>query len=61
VQTAPGIAEAVTLALGAMGPGDLLCVTGSLYLAGEALRHFAAHGGAERMRPIAIAGVDQGH
>jgi dihydrofolate synthase/folylpolyglutamate synthase len=61
VQTAPGIAEAVTLALGAMGPGDLLCVTGSLYLAGEALRHFVAHGGAERMRPIAIAGVDQDH
>jgi dihydrofolate synthase / folylpolyglutamate synthase len=49
---------AIVTALGAVGPDDLVCVTGSLYVASEALRWFAAHGGAAVMRPIEIAGVD---
>ncbi len=39
-------------------PRDLVCVTGSVYLAGEALRWFAAHDGAARYAPGEIAGVD---
>ena len=58
VRCAATIEEALPLALTEAGRDDLVCVTGSLYLAGEALRWFAAHGGAERMRPIEIAGID---
>jgi dihydrofolate synthase / folylpolyglutamate synthase len=54
----PECGAAIAAALREIGPDDLLCVTGSLYLAGEALRWFAAHGGAELMRPVEIAGVD---
>lgn len=49
---------ALTAGLAATGPGDLLCVAGSLYLAGEALRWFATYDGASVMRPIEVAGVD---
>jgi dihydrofolate synthase/folylpolyglutamate synthase len=50
---------ALAAACAAAGPDDLICVTGSLYLAGEALRWFAAHPEvAERMAPIEIAGDD---
>jgi dihydrofolate synthase/folylpolyglutamate synthase len=49
---------ALTTALATAGPDDLVCVTGSLYIASEALRWFAAHGGAAVMRPIEIASVD---
>ncbi len=49
---------AIAQALAEVGPDDLVCVTGSLYVASEALRWFAAHDGAAEMRPIEIAGVD---
>lgn len=57
VTTAPDAAEALERALSLARPDDLVCVAGSLYLAAEALRWFAA-------RPetpagaIQIAGVD---
>jgi dihydrofolate synthase/folylpolyglutamate synthase len=49
---------ALAAALSEAGPRDLICVTGSVYLAGEALRWFAAHDGAARYAPGEIAGVD---
>jgi dihydrofolate synthase/folylpolyglutamate synthase len=49
---------ALAAALAAARPEDLVCVTGSLYLAGEALRWFAANDGAARYAPGEIAGVD---
>ncbi|HET8908339.1 MAG TPA: folylpolyglutamate synthase/dihydrofolate synthase family protein [Ktedonobacterales bacterium] len=50
-------AEALTAALADAGPRDLVCVAGSVYLAGEALRWFAARSTPEA-RTIEIAGVD---
>ena len=55
---APTIPEALTTALALAGADDCICVTGSLYVAAEALRWFAAHGGARVMHPINIDGVD---
>lgn len=52
------VGAALAAGLAATRPGDLLCVAGSLYLAGEALRWFAAHESAAIMRPIEVAGVD---
>ncbi|HEY7984832.1 MAG TPA: folylpolyglutamate synthase/dihydrofolate synthase family protein [Ktedonobacterales bacterium] len=55
----PDMAHALEAARVAARPDDLICVTGSLYAAGEALRWYAAHPEvAERMAPIAIAGDD---
>ena len=55
VEDAPNSFAALTTALAEAGPDDLVCVTGSLYLAGEALRWFA---GRQTPTPIEIAGVD---
>ena len=49
--------SAVVAALADAGPRDLVCVAGSLYLAGEALRAFAARS-EEAARAIEIAGAD---
>lgn len=40
-QVAPSFAEAMELAERAVGPGDLICVTGSFHLVGEAKRRLA--------------------
>jgi len=40
-QTAPNIAEALELAQRAVGPEDLICVTGSFHLVGEAKRRIS--------------------
>jgi dihydrofolate synthase/folylpolyglutamate synthase len=48
--------EALDLALDLADPEDLICATGSLYLAGEALRWAAVHGGV--MAAAEIEGVD---
>jgi len=37
-QVQPTVKEAINAAHGAVGPGDLICVTGSFYVAGEAKR-----------------------
>lgn len=39
-QVAPNLAEALQLAQRAVGRDDLVCITGSFYLAGEAKKHF---------------------
>jgi dihydrofolate synthase/folylpolyglutamate synthase len=66
-EAAPGLkvdaheaeASALEVACAVAGPDDLICVTGSLYLVGEALRWFATHPNvAERMEPIEVAGDD---
>jgi dihydrofolate synthase / folylpolyglutamate synthase len=54
--TASDINQAMGLALDLADRSDLICVTGSVYLAGEALRWAAAHGSA--MAASEIAGVD---
>jgi dihydrofolate synthase / folylpolyglutamate synthase len=41
-QTAPNLREAINIAARAVGRDDLICVTGSFYLAGEAKKLFAA-------------------
>jgi dihydrofolate synthase/folylpolyglutamate synthase len=56
IYAAPASSDAIDLALDLADPGDLVCVTGSLYLAGEALRWAAAHG--NREVAATIAGVD---
>jgi dihydrofolate synthase/folylpolyglutamate synthase len=59
VTQAAVVAQALEAAHAAAEPDDLICVTGSLYLAGEALRWYAAHrDAAERMAAIEIAGDD---
>jgi dihydrofolate synthase / folylpolyglutamate synthase len=59
VEVAKTVPAALEVAQAAAGPEDLVCITGSLYLAGEALRWYAAHPeAAERMAEIEIAGVD---
>ena len=57
VETRPTTGEALTEALRLAGPRDLVCVAGSLYIAGEALRWLAAQ---PETIPgaIEIAGVD---
>ncbi len=40
ITNCPNIKEAITTGLSAASPTDLICVTGSLYLVGEALKHF---------------------
>ena len=50
------IGEAMDLALGLAKPSDLICATGSLYLAGEALRWGAAHG--DQTAASEIEGID---
>ncbi len=56
VHSAEHTAEALDLALKLAGSDDLVCATGSLYLAGEALRWAAAHG--DREAATTIEGVD---
>lgn len=50
-------AQALAAALAGAGPCDLVCVAGSVYLAGEALRWFATRP-TDEARAIEIAGVD---
>jgi dihydrofolate synthase/folylpolyglutamate synthase len=57
IQPTANIAAAMSAALGESGPGDLICVAGSVYLAGEALRLFATLP-TDEARAIEIAGVD---
>ena len=40
ITTCPSPEEAIAMALSSVSPTDLICVTGSLYLVGEALRYF---------------------
>ncbi|HEV2238416.1 MAG TPA: folylpolyglutamate synthase/dihydrofolate synthase family protein [Ktedonobacterales bacterium] len=59
VVVTPDVSHALAAARAAALPDDLVCVTGSLYTAGEALRWYAVHSdAAERMAPIEIAGDD---
>jgi dihydrofolate synthase/folylpolyglutamate synthase len=57
--TAESSGEAMALATKLVGENDLICATGSLYLAGEVLRWSAAHGN-QRVAAM-IGGVDQDH
>lgn len=50
-------AQALAAALADAGPHDLVCVAGSVYLAGEALRWFATRP-TDEARTIEIAGID---
>jgi dihydrofolate synthase/folylpolyglutamate synthase len=54
--TASDLEQAMALALDLADSSDLICVTGSIYLAGEALRWAAAHGSATAAAEI--GGVD---
>jgi dihydrofolate synthase/folylpolyglutamate synthase len=54
--TAPDLDQAMELARDLADSSDLICVTGSIYLAGEALRWAAAHGSATAAAEI--GGVD---
>jgi dihydrofolate synthase/folylpolyglutamate synthase len=56
VHTVEGSAQALDLALDLADSEDLVCATGSLYLAGEALRWAAAHG--DGIAAAEIEGVD---
>jgi dihydrofolate synthase/folylpolyglutamate synthase len=56
-ETRPTTAEALDAALRIAGPHDLVCIAGSLYIAGEALRWLAARPGTIP-GAIEIAGVD---
>ena len=56
VFTAENSRAAMDLALNLAGSSDLICATGSLYLAGEVLRWAAAHG--DEQAATAIEGVD---
>jgi dihydrofolate synthase/folylpolyglutamate synthase len=55
---APDVGEALTFARQMAGPRDLICLTGSLYLAGEGLRWIAANVDDPLARAIPIAGND---
>lgn len=57
ISTAASTAQALTAALAEAGPRDLVCVAGSVYLAGEALRWFATRP-TDEARAIEIAGID---
>jgi dihydrofolate synthase/folylpolyglutamate synthase len=57
IQPTANIAQAMSAALDEAGPGDLICIAGSVYLAGEALRLFATLP-TEEARAIEIAGID---
>jgi dihydrofolate synthase/folylpolyglutamate synthase len=57
VRSTDNTSHALAAALADAGPGDLICVAGSVYLAGEALRWFAARP-TEEAKTIEIAGVD---
>jgi dihydrofolate synthase/folylpolyglutamate synthase len=56
LSTAPESNQAMELALTLAKPDDLICATGSLYLAGEVLRWAAAHGSEKAAEEI--EGVD---
>ena len=56
VYTAPNSSQAMDIALDLAGTNDLVCATGSLYLAGEVLRWSAAHG--NKRIAATIEGVD---
>jgi dihydrofolate synthase/folylpolyglutamate synthase len=58
VREEPRMDAALADGLAATSPRDLLCVAGSVYGSGEALRSLAAHGGAAVTEPIEVAGVD---
>ena len=58
VLTEPAVGAAITTALGQASPADLICVTGSLYLAGEALRWIKAHHPSPLAATIVVAGDD---
>jgi hypothetical protein len=59
VERAALCGQALSAALAQAEPDDLICVTGSLSLAGEALRWLAAYGGPEAAAAIQIASVDE--
>lgn len=56
LHTAPDVQAALDLALQLAAPADLICATGSIYFAGEALRWAAARGNQRAAQ--AIEGVD---
>jgi dihydrofolate synthase/folylpolyglutamate synthase len=56
IDSARDSTSAMKLALDLAGRGDLICATGSLYLAAEVLRWAAAHG--DEMAAATIEGVD---
>jgi dihydrofolate synthase/folylpolyglutamate synthase len=58
VREAATSGAALAAALRQAGPRDLVCVAGSLYLAGEALRWLAQQPGVAESAAIEIAGVD---
>ena len=58
VEETTDASEALRLALANATASDLVCVTGSLYLAGEALRWLAVHGGPVAASAIEIPSVD---
>ncbi|HKD75259.1 MAG TPA: folylpolyglutamate synthase/dihydrofolate synthase family protein [Ktedonobacterales bacterium] len=58
VMTQPGVGEAIALALQHAAPEDLVCVTGSLHLAGEALRWIKAHSDDPLALRIVVTGDD---
>ncbi len=53
-QTAPSVGEALELAARAVSRDDLICVTGSFYLVGDAMKHLES---VRRSREEATAGV----
>ena len=57
VQPTGDLAQAMSAALDEAGQRDLICIAGSVYLAGEALRLFAMLP-TEEGRAIEIAGID---
>jgi dihydrofolate synthase / folylpolyglutamate synthase len=52
------VGEALRLALAQSSNDDLVCVSGSIYLAGQALRWMAANCGAAVASDVEIAGID---
>lgn len=57
IRSTANIAQALIAALADASPRDLICVAGSVYLAGEALRWFATRP-TDEARSIEIAGID---
>jgi dihydrofolate synthase / folylpolyglutamate synthase len=46
VKTSGSVSEAIKMALASAASGDLICITGSLFVVGEAIAHFAGYGDA---------------
>jgi len=53
-QTAMSLGEALRLAGSAVGRGDLICITGSFYLIGEAKIRFKPHSTSVRQKNLRI-------